>query len=108
TLHLQGSTVVSLVDVLVDIFDRLDGCTDLQVNMTLKLHQQLRRIWNNIFVGKDGCSVISTSARLLDSVAIIRSCILWIPIFLHASLLTKVLGKALLAESIDYTTICSA
>jgi len=102
TSHLQSSMVMSFVDVLVNVFDRLDGCADLQVNVTLKLHQQLWGIWHNIFVVKDLVRV------LLDSVAIIRSCILWIAIILHASLLTEVFGKALLAESIDHTTICIA
>jgi hypothetical protein len=102
SFHLQGSPVMSFVDVLVDVLDRLDGCTDLHVDMTVELHQQVWRMRNNIFVGED------IAIRLLDGAAIFRSCILWIAILLHDGLSTEGLWVMLLAKSILQATFWSA
>jgi hypothetical protein len=106
TLHLQSGTVRTFVYVLVYIFDGLDGGTDLQVHMALKLNQEGWRVWNNMSVCKDIKG--NRICTLLDSATIIRTCILWIAILLHASLGTEVLGIALLTEAILQTAICIA
>jgi len=74
--------------------------------MALKLHQEGRRVWNNMSVCKDIKG--SRICTLLDSVTIIRTCILWIAILLHASLGTEVLGIALLAKAILQAAVCIA
>jgi len=91
--HLQCSTVISLVDILADVFDRLDRSTDFKIDVAVEFHQELWGVRNNIFVGED-------SVILLDGATIVRSCILWIAILLHQCLGTKKLWKMLLAKSI--------
>ena len=71
--HLGGGLVISFVDVLVDMLERLDGLADLNVDVSLVVEQQERRERYNPFASKlnltatgltsDRSSVSTTSVR---------------------------------------------
>ena len=86
TLCLTGSTIWTFVDILVDVFDSLDRATDLQIYMTVKLHQQLPRMRNYMYIVKD-------TLALFNSPAIVRVSIIRITTLLDNGLRNIRLGK---------------
>ena len=83
-------TVWTLVDILVDILDSFDRPIDLQIDMTVKLHQSFPWMRNYNLVIKD-------ILRFLDCSPIVRASIIWISILLYDGLIGKGLGKTFFA-----------
>ena len=95
---LDGGTIWTLVNVLVNVFDCLDGATDFQVDVTVKLHQKLSGMRGHMSVVKD-------ILVLLNGSAIFRVGIVWITILLDGGMWSKRLGKALLAHIVLKTSL---
>jgi len=55
---LNGGTIWTLVDVLVNIFHYLDRAIDFQVNVTVKFYQEFSRVRNHMSVVKDILALI--------------------------------------------------
>ena len=86
---LYSGSVWTLIDVLVNVLDCLDGSTDFQVDVTIKLNQNLPRMWNYMSIVKD-------ILTFLNSPVILGASIVRISILLDNSLSSKGFGKALL------------
>jgi len=95
---LDGGTIWTLVNVLVNVFDCLDGATNFQIDVTVKLHQKLSGMGNHMSVVKD-------ILVLLNGSAIFRTSIVRITIFLDDGVWSIRLGKALLAHIVLKTSL---
>src|SRR6266567_4689941 len=84
--HLHGGSVMTLVDVLVNVFHSLNRSTDLYIDVAVELGRKIRIVGDNITV------VISLSP-LHKAAVIIRPGILGIAIITKMSGITKFLGK---------------
>ena len=88
---LDSGTIWTLVDVLVDIFVCFDRATDFQIDITVKLYQELSGM-------RDHMSIVKDVLTLSNSSAIVRASIVRIVILLDNSMWSMDLGKVLLAD----------
>ena len=91
TFCLNGSTIWTLIYVLVNVLDSLNRAIDFQIIVTVKLHHQLPEMEYYMSVVKDILS-------LLNGPAILRVSIVSIAILLDDGMRREWLGKALFAD----------
>ena len=100
-LLLHGSSVWTLVDVLVDILDCLHKSTNFQIDATIELDQRLSEMGNHM-------AVVKGILILLDGPVVFRTSIVWITILLDDGLSNKGLGKVLFANIVFYIPLENA
>jgi hypothetical protein len=94
--HLQGCTIVTLVDIFVNVLDSLDSGTDLYVDMTVILCGQPRIVGNNMTVVKCVTSGVGVGP------AIVWPGIFRISVSTKTGCGAKFLGEMLAALTIDH------
>ncbi len=94
----NGHTVCPFIDVLIDILDRLNGSTNLDVNMRAELLEEVRVIGDHLAVIADDFLVWKAWFIDRKCPAIVPAVVLGIPVFADNSRLCKRLWEPLLAR----------
>src|SRR6266850_2615936 len=93
--YLQSCSVMTLVDVFVNVFNCLNRSTNLHIDMAIVSGRQIRTVRDNIPVG------ISVPI-LFKKAPIIGSSIEWIPIITKVSCFTQFFGILFCTPSISH------
>ena len=90
------STIVTFVNIFVNILDGLDRCAYFNVDVAVVPCGKIRIIWNYITI------IAGVTMRIGVGPAIVGSSILWITILAQAGVRTEILWIVLAALSFDH------